>query len=326
MMREGHINKGLESISVKDFYDSFQESLKLNLVTGAEGLSKFILEKSINRPALALTGYLKHFAFKRIQLFGAGEMSYMRDLEEGEQIKVLEDLVSRRIPCMVVSRNLLPTKSMITVCKKHDVALFRTPLNSKDFIAEATILLEEHMAPWTSLHGTLLDVRGIGTLLRGGSGVGKSECALALIERGNSLVADDLIRVKLLAEGVLVGQGTELGRGYLECRGLGVLNIAELFGIRALRMEKSVDFVISFLESDCDVEEDRTGLDQKYFNILGQRVPHVEIMVRPGRDLARLVETATLVHALKLMGHNSAEIFNQKLIDSIKEKSTKDVD
>lgn len=315
MIHEGQIHKGVESISVNDFYESFKDLLKLNLVISSEGLNRVILEKSINRPALALTGYLKHFAYKRIQLFGAGEISYLKDLGVRKEEEVLEEVVSRKIPCIVVSRNLLPTKTMLKVCKRHQVAVFRTPLNSKDFISETTILLEDHMASWTSLHGTLLDVRGVGTLLRGGSGIGKSECALALIERGNSLVADDLIKIKLLAERELIGRGTEIGRGYLECRGLGILNIAELFGIRALRLEKSIDFVISFLEWDPSMDEDRTGLDQKYFSILGQDVPHVEIMVRPGRDLARLVETATMVQALKIMGHHSAEAFNQKLID-----------
>jgi len=315
-------DKPRENVSVHEFYESFGERLKLRPVIPNQDFSQIIKEKSINRPALALTGYFKYFAKKRLQLFGAGEMAYLRNLSDSEQEDVLSKIARKRIPCMIVSRNLSPTKAMLNVAKKHKIPLFRTPLKSKDFTAEATVLLEEKMAPRTSLHGTLLDVQGIGILLRGSSGVGKSECALALVERGHSLVTDDTVYMKLLSERELMGRGSKLNRGYLECRGIGIINVAELFGIRSVRLEKRIDLVITFVEPSPHIEEERTGLDQKYYKILNQNVPHVEIPVRPGRDMARLVEVAAMVQALKHMGHNSAHNFNERLIQLMSNKNS----
>lgn len=314
------IDKQIECISIRDFYESFGVKLGLKLVGDGKDLAKMIREKSINRPALALTGYLKFFAYKRLQLFGAGEMSYLRDLKESEQEKVLTQMAQKKIPCMVVSRNLSPTKAMIRVSKKFEIPLLCTHLTTKDFSADATLMLENWMAPQISLHGTLLDIKGIGTLLRGSSGAGKSECALALVERGHSLIADDLVYVKLLAERTLMGTGSSLNRGYMECRGLGIINVVEIFGIGAIRLEKRIDLVITFREWTPGMQEERTGLEAHYFKIFHKEVPHVEIPVRPGRDLARLVEVAAMVQALKNMGHDSADTFNRKLIDFMVKK------
>lgn len=311
---KSHQPKIVESLAVREFYDSFKATLELDLVAGEAGLDKMIREKSVNRPSLALTGYYKYFANKRLQLFGAGEMSYLRDLPEKTQVKVLREIFAKQIPCIVISRNFAPSRAMIAIANELKVPLIRTPMKSKDFVAEATVLLEHKFAPRTTIHGTLLDIKGIGTLLRGKSGIGKSECALALIERGHSLVSDDLTYVKLVGETEVMGTSSELNRGYMECRGIGIINIAELFGIRSVRREKRIDLVVSFFEWQPGVEEERTGLEQSYYEILGRDVPLVEIPVRPGRDLARLVEVAALVQALKAIGHDSAREFNERLI------------
>lgn len=312
MSRE--VSKSPESITIREFLDSFQDTLELELVEGAKGLDKSIREKSVNRPALALTGYFKYFAHKRIQLFGAGEMAYLRDLREETQQIVLTEIVRKSIPCIIVSRNLVPTKAMFEVCRQFNIPLLRTTQKSKDFTAEVTILLEEKFAARTNLHGTLLDIKGIGTLLRGKSGVGKSECALALIERGHSLVADDLTYCRRVGEKEVLGTSSELNRGYMECRGIGIIDIAELFGIRSVRLEKRIDLVVTFIEWQPGMLEERTGLEQNYYTILDAKIPHVEIPVRPGRDMARLAEVAALVQALKLMGHDCAKEFNERLI------------
>jgi len=310
--------KYIDSITVQEFFDSFREILKLRLLTGEKGLSGRIREKSINRPSLVLTGYYKYFAAKRIQLFGAGEMGYMRDLSEKTQYKVLHEVADRNIPCIIVSRNLLPTGPMQEIAEKRNIPLMRTPLTSRDFTTTAIILLEEKFAPLITLHGTMMDVRGIGTLIRGGSGIGKSECALALLEHGHSLVADDVVTVRLLNERELMATSTELNRSYMECRGLGIINVAELFGIRAVRLEKRVDLVVTFTDWVPGMEEDRTGLERDFFEILGLKVPHIELPVRPGRDLARLVEVATMEQALRAHGHDSAQEFNDRLISFMK--------
>ncbi|HVU37226.1 MAG TPA: HPr(Ser) kinase/phosphatase [Opitutales bacterium] len=313
-MPQPDTHKIIESLSVREFYNSFKQDLELELVAGEPGLDNVIGEKSINRPSLALTGYFKYFANQRIQLFGAGEIGYLRDLPAKAQEKIIRQIIGKKIPCIVVSRKLPPPKPLIAAAEAARVPLMRTPLNSKDFTAQATVMLEELFAPRIAVHGTLMDIKGVGTLLRGKSGVGKSECALALVERGHSLVADDITYVRLVGERELIGKSGDLNRGYMECRGIGIINIAELFGVRSVRLEKRIDLVVTFVDYEPGMEEERTGLEQGTHVILGREIPHIQIPVRPGRDLARLVEVASLVQALKAIGHDSAKEFNERLI------------
>ncbi|MDX2108883.1 MAG: HPr(Ser) kinase/phosphatase [Verrucomicrobiota bacterium] len=303
-----------DKITVKSFFEQYQQQLKLSVVAGENGMHRSIRDKSINRPALALTGYFTNFASRRIQLFGAGEMAYLRDVDENKQMEIMWGIASKRIPCMIISRHLTPTKAMVEVAKVFKIPLLRSSLNTRDLLGTATILLEEFFAPRVTLHGTLLDVRGIGTLIRGESGVGKSECALALIERGHSLVADDVVHIKQMGERELMGSGPILNRGYMECRGLGIINVAELFGIRSVRIEKRVEFIITFQEWRQGMEEERTGLEREFYTILDIPVPHIKLPVRPGRDMARLVEVAAMIEALRQIGHDPAKDFNDRLI------------
>ena len=315
MKNSTKVTDNIESIAVKEFYNSYGEQLKLRLVTGEKTLSRStIKEKSVNRPALAVTGYFKYFANKRIQLFGAGEMAFFREQSAARRKAVIEAMVAKKIPCVVVSRSLSPTSEMIEILEKAGVPLFRTPLSSKAFTTEVTVLLEEKFAPRTSLHGTLLEIRGIGTLIRGASGAGKSEAALALIERGHSLVADDLVRVKLLSDHTPIGFCDPLSRGFMECRGIGIINVEKLFGNRFVRIEKKIDLVITLLDESSNMEPERTGLDRKYYEILGFDVPMMEIPVRTGRDMARLIEVAAMVQGARQFGYDSADDLNEKLL------------
>jgi len=307
--------QAVESIAVREFFATYGEQLKLRLVTSDKTLSRStIKEKSVIRPALAVTGYFKYFANKRIQLFGAGEMAFFREQSVARRKAVIETMVAKRIPCVVVSRSLAPTPEMVDVLEQAGVPLFRTPLSSKAFTTEVTVLLEERFAPRTSLHGTLLEIRGVGTLIRGASGAGKSEAALALIERGHSLVADDLVKVKLLSDHTPIGFCDPLSRGFMECRGIGIINIEKLFGNRFVRIEKKIDLVVTLIEEAVNAEPDRTGLDRKYFQILGFDVPQMEIPVRTGRDIARLIEVAAMVQAARQFGYDSADDLNEKLL------------
>lgn len=306
--------KFVESVSVREFYDSFKDELQLELVAGEKGMHKTIRERSLNRPALAMTGFFKYFATKRIQLLGAGEMAYLREHEGEEERAIMSEILRRNVPCLIVSRNLAPTKILKELAQQFSTPLIRSSLTTKTLTTEATILLEEKFAARTHIHGTLLDIKGIGTLICGESGVGKSECALALIERGHSLVADDLTYVKRLSDRELMGTSSELSRGYMECRGLGIINIAELFGVRSVRLEKRIDLIIHFVNWTTGMHEERTGLEEAFMDVLGMKVPLMEIPVRPGRDMARLVEVAAMVRALKHMGHDSAAEFNERLI------------
>ncbi|MEY4798951.1 MAG: hypothetical protein RI978_1252 [Verrucomicrobiota bacterium] len=303
-----------ESVSVREFFDSFRDMLQMELLAGADGLDNVISEKSINRPALAVTGYFKEFANRRLQLFGAGEMAYLADQPDSLREKLVDDVFSKKVPAVVVSRGLQVDAMLTRLADKHHIPIIRTQLKSKDFSAEATVLLEEKFAPRTNLHATLVDIRGVGVLLRGASGVGKSECALALIERGHSLVADDFVIVTLIGDRELQGTAKELNRGYMECRGIGIINIASIFGIRSVRREKRVDLVVTFVLWQPGMDEERSGLEVETFEILGRKVPHMTIPVRPGRDMARLVEVAAMVQALRGMGHDSAKEFSDRLI------------
>ncbi len=313
-MKMEHPRKAVQSITVREFYEKHKEVLHMSLVTGEEGMDRLITEKSLNRPSIALTGFMKHFAGKRVQLFGAGEMGYLREQSYADQKKALTEIAQRKIPCIIVSRNLSPTPAMLEIAEKFGVPLFRTHLGSKSFTTQMMLILEDVFALTTTVHGTLLDIKGMGVLLRGPSGVGKSECSLALIERGHSLVADDLVYIKLLRDSQLLGYGSPLSIGFMECRGLGIINIAQLFGIRALRKDKVIDLVVTFVDWQSGMEEDRTGLEYHFYEFLGIKVPHVKIPVRIGRDMARLVEVAAMTQALKNIGYDPAKEFNENLI------------
>ncbi|MDQ8203883.1 HPr(Ser) kinase/phosphatase [Pelagicoccus sp. SDUM812003] len=306
--------KRIDGISVKKFVDNHKDLLKLEVVAGERGLRRIIKEGSVNRPSLALTGFYKYFANKRLQIIGAAEMTYLRSLDPEVQKERINGLISKGIPCLIIARNYNPLPSMRELAEKRSLPILRTSMITMNFINAATLAIDEEFAPSTTEHGTMMDIKGIGTMIRGSSGVGKSECALALIERGHSIVADDMTRIKLVDERELVASAMELNRGHMECRGIGIINVGEMFGVRSVRLDKRVDLVVSLIEAGPSSEEDRTGLEQNYYSILGIDVPHIELYVRPGRDIARLVEVAAMVQALKKLGHDPAKEFNDRLI------------
>jgi HPr kinase/phosphorylase len=306
--------KAIQGITVAHFFETYRTKLKMELMLGDTGLHRMIREGSINRPALALTGFFKYFANKRIQVLGAAEMTYLKTLTQSRQIEIINEMADRQIPCLVLTRNFNPTAAMLTVAGERNLPIFRTPLITMNFVNLATLCIDNEFAPSVTEHATTLDIRGIGVMLRGTSGVGKSECALALIERGHSLVADDLTVIKLLDERELMATSRPLNRGYMECRGIGIINVAEMFGVKSIRIEKRIDLVVSLFEWTPDVIEERTGLEENFYEILGLKIPHSILYVRPGRDMARLVEVAALTQALKKMGHDPAKDFNDRLI------------
>ena len=315
------MQKAIHGITVAHFYEAYREKLKLEIITGAAGLHRLIKEGTINRPSLALTGFFKYFANKRIQVLGAAEMTYLKTLSQRTQREILRAMVARHIPCLILTRNYHATESMLAVATEMNLPLLRTPMITMNFVNLATLCIDNEFAPSTTEHATTLDIKGVGVMLRGTSGVGKSECALALIERGHSLVADDLTVIKLLDERELMASSRLLNRGWMECRGIGIINIAEMFGVKSLRLEKRIDMVVSLQEWTPEAVEERTGLEEQFYEIIGLRVPHIELFVRPGRDMARLVEVAALTQALKKMGHDPAKTFNDRLIKFMSEQA-----
>lgn len=307
-------SKAINGITVAHFYETYREKLELELLTNGSGLHRLIKEGSINRPALALTGFFKYFANKRIQVLGAAEMTFLKTVPQRQQIEIFSEMARRGIPCLVLTRNYQATHPMLAVAAEMHLPVFRVPSITMHFVNAATLCIDNEFAPTATEHATTLDVKGIGVMIRGDSGIGKSECALALIARGHSLVADDLTCIRLLDERELSASSRDLNRGYMECRGIGILNIAEMFGVKSIRPSKRIDLVVTLRKWTPEVAEERTGLEENHYDILGIKVAHMEFYVREGRDIARLIEIAAMVQALKIMGHDPAKDFNDRLI------------
>jgi HPr kinase/phosphorylase len=301
-------------VTVERFYTDHASELQLNLIAGAEGLDKVIREPTVNRPGLAIAGFTRYFASKRVQAFGSAETTYLKSLKPAERQSRYQQLFSHRMPCVVFSRNLNPDKAFRAAAEKAHIPIFKSPLITMKFINLATLALELMFAPRGTEIGSMVDILGVGVIIRGESGIGKSECVLALIERGYSLVSDDITKVALIENHFVVGSSMEITRDHMEVRGIGIINVAAMFGIRSIRHEKQVDLVVSLKHWEKDQDIDRLGIDDEYVDILGVKIPHITIPVRPGRDLARLVEVAAFQTKLKSTGYNPAKDLNDRLI------------
>ncbi len=290
-------------------------------ISGSDiGFDRRIREPTINRPGLALAGFYSYFAEKRIQVLGSAELSYLRSLSPAEMKDRCKILCERPIPGLVVSRGFKVPPQLQEAANVAGVALFRTTMVTMKFMNAATLALEFDFAPQKSEYGSMVDILGVGTLIRGSSGIGKSECVLGLVERGHSLVSDDMTCFRAIENRELVGTSPDLTRHHMEIRGLGVINVMSIFGIGSVRTEKRLDLIVTLKDWDELEEVDRIGLDQEYFDILDILIPHITIPVRVGRDLARLVEVAALDQKLKSIGHNSARDFNERLIKAMQKK------
>jgi HPr kinase/phosphorylase len=310
----------LPVVSVERFYLNHAEQLQLKLVAGGAGLSRRILEGSVNRPGLALAGFYKYFAFKRVQVIGGAEWQYLKSLNRDEGARRIKEMLRRKIPCLVFARNLNPPPYVLETCDQLQVPLFKTKIVTMKFINAATIALELEFAPTVSEQGSMVDILGIGVLIRGESGIGKSESVLALLERGYSLVSDDITRVRLVEGRELVATSSETTRYHMEIRGLGIINVPAVFGVASVRPEKTMNLVVTLMDWEKMEDVDRIGIEQQTYKILGIPVPHIVIPIRPGRDIARLIEVAALDQKLKGLGHNAAREFNERLIERMRSR------
>ena len=298
----------LPVVTVDSFYQAHGEKLQLKLEGKQVGFHRKIREPTINRPGLALSGFYSYFAEKRSSGSGRGRESYLKSLVGNDaRSERFRALCAQKIPCLVASRGAHLAPELLAVRqRKNEVAVFRTPMVTMRFINAATIAMEVDFSPSVTEFGSMVDILGVGVLIRGQSGIGKSECVLGLIERGYSLVADDVTRIKSLEGRELMATAPELTRYHMEVRGIGIINVASIFGIGSIRIEKRIDLVVTLKDWQELEEVDRIGLDQEYYEILKLQVPHVTIPVRPGRDIARLIEVAAMDQKLKGLGRNSA--------------------
>lgn len=308
------------SIKVGDYFKRHGRELSMKLVGSRIGYDRPILEPTINRPGLALTGFYKYFALHRIQVIGLAERSYLRHLNKINAEKRFLDLCRHRIPCIVVSRGQELPGNLLEIANEAGISVFQTSMVTMNYINAATVRLDWEFAPSTSQHGCMIDVMGIGILIRGDSGTGKSETVLALLRRGASLVADDMVRIRNIEDRELIATAPELGRSYMEVRGLGIINVAALFGVGTFRTEKRLDLVVT-LKREAEMNNvERVGLERETVDVLGLEVPHIELPVAAGRDMAQLIEVAALDQKLKTLGHDSAVEFNKKLLKRMRDQ------
>ncbi len=313
------IVKKVSQISVSRFYETYRNVLGLQLVNSPRGMTRAIRQQAINRPGLALAGYFGYFAHERIQVFGAGEMAYLSTLQGTERRERLTRIFSEDIPCLIFAHGDQVPADVVEIADAHAVSVFRSNLNTTKFVNRATIILENEFADSTTIHGCMVDVRGVGVLLTGHAGIGKSEISLGLVERGSSLIADDMVRIRNLS-GELIATCPKLSSGFIEIRGLGIINVTNLFGLRAFSREKRIDLVINLCLGEM-TEMERLGLEHQKTSILGVEVERLNLPVSPGRDMCRLVEIAAMSQYLRSNGYDMASEFNKRLHQELQQAS-----
>ena len=285
---------------------------------------KRITLPDINRPALQLTGYLEHFENERVQIIGYVEYTYLLHLSRENKMEAFERFVASKIPCVIFSTKTEPDEDMINLAIKYDVPIFVTDQTTSTFMAEIIRWLNVELAPCISIHGVLVDVYGEGVLIMGESGIGKSEAALELIKRGHRLVSDDVVEIRKVSDVTLVGSAPDITRLFIELRGIGIIDVKTLFGVESVKDTQSIDLVIKLEEWDRDKEYDRLGLHEEYTEYLGNKVVCHSLPIRPGRNLAIIVETAAVNHRQKKMGYNAAqELYRRVQANLVKKREEK---
>lgn len=300
-------------ISVERFYVERQKELRLRLIAGNTGMNRRIKVPDINRPGLALFGYFDYFPDDRVQVMGNSEISYLRSLSSAARERKITRLFQEAFPCLIISRRLKVPDEIRELSDQESVPTFSSPRMTSRLVSGVVLYLDEKFAPVMTTHGSLLEVYGVGVLITGPSGVGKSECAIGLIGKGHRLVADDLVFIKVKGEGELLGYGKEDMGHYLEVRGLGIIDVERLYGISAIRQYQKIDMMIGLEFWDEQKEYDRLGLGENKINIMGIGLNKLVLPVRPGRDIITLIELAAMNQRLKDMGHNPVEELDKKL-------------
>lgn len=293
-------------------------SLK-NLTPDLDLTQSEIQVPDINRPALQLTGYFDHFDSDRVQIIGYVEYTYLETLSDEKKKEMYTQLLSYGIPCIVYCRNLEPDETFLQMANEMKVPIFQSSKQTSAFTAEVIRWLNVELAPCISIHGVLVDVYGVGVLIMGESGIGKSEAALELIKRGHRLVSDDVVEIRKVSDETLVGTAPDITRHFIELRGIGIVDVKMLYGVQSVRETQNIDLVITLEEWDRDKEYDRLGLEEQYTEFLGNKVVCHQLPIRPGRNLAIIVETAAINHRQKSMGYNAA----QELYKRVQQNMTK---
>lgn len=302
------------SVSVRTFLERSGEHLGLELVAGEKGLDKKIGEAAINRAGLALTGFFEHFANKRIQVLGLSESTYLSSLEERERRLRLKEFFEQKIPCILVARGKRALPEICELADEYHVPVMRTKAITKHLINAATIIMENLMAPHMKVQGTMMEIMGVGVLIDGPPGIGKSDTALSLIKQGHALVSDDVTEVRLDSSGSVIAAPVSVTRYHMEIRGLGIIHVPSLYGVASVRHEKRLEMVVTLCSADKREDEYRGGEPGHFRKVLGVHIPQLTIAVTPGRDIANIVEAAALNMKLKRLGHDAEKELDEKLV------------
>ena len=301
---------------------------KMHLINRVPSISmegKKIVTSEINRPALQLTGYFDHFYSERVQIIGYVEYTYLEHLPRETKLPIYEKFLSYHVPCIIYTTMTEPDEDILRLAEKYEVPVFSTKMTTSSFMAEVIRWLNVELAPCISIHGVLVDVYGEGVLIMGESGIGKSEAALELIKRGHRLVADDVVEIKKVSDATLVGRAPDITRHFIELRGIGIIDVKSLFGVECVKLDQNIDLVINLEEWSKDTEYDRLGLEDQYTEFLGNKVVSHNIPIRPGRNIAIIVESAAVNHRQKKMGYNAAqELYNRVTQNIMKGNANKE--
>lgn len=309
-----------EFISVEFLFNQGQKACKLNLCTTNHDLQKKIFDQNIHRPGLALAGFVELYSYKRVQVFGNTELRYLNQLSDEKINESLDRIFKFEIPCIIITDKNKPPELLISKAEEYKIPVFKTELSTTKLSYLLSDFLDDQFAPRTTIHGSFVDVYGVGIMFTGKSGIGKSEIALDLIERGHRLVADDVVILTKKGEGILMGAGTNIAKHFMEIRGLGIIDIQSMFGVRAIRFQKRLEIVVELEVWDETSDYTRTGLDESTIALMDVDLPYIKLPIFPGKNITVISEVISLNYLLKHYGHDAAKIFQERLNRKIQEK------
>ncbi len=308
----------MKTLTVEDLLRAKRETLQLEVVTEGCDLQRTITSPTISSPGLVLAGFRERVPTGRLQVFGETEIRWLHSLDDDARLACVESFLALDFPAVIVTKGQTIPPELGDVACRRGVAVLRSALKTGEFYRRLQPYLEDHFAPSTTMHGSLADVYGVGLLFVGRSGIGKSECVLDLVERGHRLVADDAVQITKRGNDILLGRGHELQRHHMEIRGVGIIDIRTLFGIRATRQQKRIEVVVNLVDWDGGAHYDRTGLETEEIEILGVRMPRVTVPLNAGKNITVICEVVAMNHLLKYSGVHSARLFNQRLQDAMR--------
>lgn len=308
-------------LSVGAFFERTRELLQLEQFGSADGLAREVPTSDASGPGLVLAGYTGRFVPSRIQVLGETEVSYLRALDDADRERILDTFMGYPIPCVMVTKGLELPPGMEAAAVRHGVTILVSKLKTQEFYSRITPFLLDAFAPQTSLHGSLADVYGVGLLFTGASGIGKSECVLDLVERGHRLVADDLVITRRKGADVLIGAGHPLQRHYMEIRGIGLIDVRSIFGVRSVRQQKRIEVVVVLQEWKEGMTVERTGLETDTMSILGVDIPKITVPLNPGKNITVIAEVIAMNHLMRYSGQDPAQLFNERLKSHMRDKS-----